>query len=98
LAGLHSQNLARSPGDNGVRVLPIVPRILLGSTSETTLSRLINLWTELAPIGEQPAFNPFSRSASYWFFPLLKLSNRVFARAEPQTHPITNPTRRTLLA
>ena len=43
LAGSRSQNLARSPGDNGVRVLPIVPRILLGSTSDTTLSRLINL-------------------------------------------------------
>src|SRR5258707_12279288 len=43
LAGLHSQNSARSPADNGVRVLPIVPRILLGSTSETNISRLINI-------------------------------------------------------
>jgi hypothetical protein len=47
LAGSRSQNLARSPGDNGVSVLPIVPRILPGSTSDTTLSRSITRdhWT-----------------------------------------------------
>src|SRR5260370_21301933 len=54
LAGSHSQNLARSPGDNGVRALPIVPRILLGSTSETTLSRLINLGLSLLRLESSP--------------------------------------------
>src|ERR1700716_2978352 len=71
LAGSRSQNLVRSLGDNGVRVLPIVPRTLLGSTSRIHPFLVNKPWTELAPIGEQFAFDLLSRSASYWFFPVL---------------------------
>src|ERR1039457_7438091 len=39
-------------------------------------------------------FNPFSRSASHWLFPLLQFSWRVFAGAESHTHPITDQTDR----
>jgi hypothetical protein len=39
LACSWSQTLARALGDNGGRVLPIVLRILLGSRSDTNLSR-----------------------------------------------------------
>src|ERR1700736_4040113 len=38
-----NQNLVRVPGDNGGGVLPIVPRTLLEPTSDTPLSRLVNL-------------------------------------------------------
>ena len=50
LACTRSQDPTRMLGDSGGRVLPIVPRILLGSTSDTNLSRLINVF---ASIGEQ---------------------------------------------
>ena len=75
-----SQHPARALGDSGGRVLPIAPRILLGSTCDKQPFSVNQC--SLASIEEQPAFKPFSRSARHWLLALMQFSNRVCARAE----------------
>jgi hypothetical protein len=82
-------------GDSGGRVLPIVLRILLGSTSDINLSLLINLF---ASIGKQRTLRPLLCRSRHLLLALLQLGHCVCARAELSTSPISNPTRLTLLA
>lgn len=84
--------------DNGGRLLPIVPRIFPESPSNVVLSRSFPCALILLAPGHCPAGEPWSCSASQCLFPLPRLSYRRFARAEPQTHPITNPARLALPA
>jgi hypothetical protein len=67
-ACIHNQNPVPELGDSGEEALPIVLRILLGSTPDI-LSQGVSLACKLAPIGAEPPFPPI----------LTRLDSQVFS-------------------
>ena len=76
-----SQNPAQVHGDSDGRVSPIVPLILLGSTSEIPFLRSVSVAERARGVRERASSNPFPCRSINWFIVFPQLGDYVLFEA-----------------
>jgi hypothetical protein len=80
----YSQNPAQVRGDSDGRVSPIVPPILLGSTSEIPFLRSVSVAERVRGVREGSASNPFPGRSINWIIAFPRLRDYLLVWAVPR--------------
>jgi hypothetical protein len=84
----YSQNPAQARGDSDGRVSPIVPLILLGSTSEIPFLRSVSVAEHARGVREGSASNPFPGCSINWMIAFPRLRDYLLVWAGTQARPV----------
>ena len=84
----YSQNPAQVRGDSDGRVSPIVPLILLGSTSEIPFLRSVSVVERARGVREGSASNPFPGRSINWMIAFPRLRDTLLVRAVRRARPV----------